>query len=87
MTLTNGTGDVVVDEFGNPITAKYVGDNKFECRGEVKRSSPLALQYLNSCCGKNLITVNGNEYWRFEGQKLSDLRKNWQEDDEDSLNN
>jgi len=82
--LTNGSGDVVVDSLGNPITAKYVGNNKFECRGEVKRSSPLALQYLNEFCGKDMKTVNGNEYWRFDGKKLSDLRKNWQEEDVDS---
>lgn len=80
--LTNGSGEIVQDEYGNAITAKYVGSNKFECRGEVKRSSPLALQYLNSCGGKNMSTVNGNEYWRFNGQKLSSLRENYQEDEE-----
>jgi len=79
--LTNGAGESVVDEYGNAITAKYIGNNKFECRGEVKRSSPLALQYLNSFGGKNMSTVNGNEYWRYNGQKLSDLRKNWHEDE------
>ena len=82
--LSNGSGDVVKDELGNLITAKYVGGNKFECRGEIKRSSPLALHYLNKYCGKDMKTVNGNEYWRFEGKKLSDLRKNWQEEDADS---
>ena len=85
VTLTNGSGEVVVDNLGNPITAKYVGDNKFECRGEVKRSSPLALHYLNECCGKNMQTVNGNDFWRYKGQKLSDLRKNWQEEDSSSI--
>jgi hypothetical protein len=85
VTLTNGSGDVVVDESGNPITAKYVGNNKFDCKGEVKRSSPLALKYLNDLCGKNMTTINGNEYWRFEGQKLSDLRKNWPEDVDENL--
>ncbi len=85
VTLTNGSGEVVKDQMGIPITAKYIGNNKFECRGEIKRSSPLALQYLNDCCGKNLQTINGNDYWRFEGKKLSDLRKNWQEDDSDGI--
>lgn len=80
--LTNGSGEIVQDEYGNAITAKYVGNNKFECRGEVKRSSPLALQYLNSYGGKNMSTVNGNEYWRYNGQKLSSLRENYQEDEE-----
>ena len=80
--LTNGSGEIVQDEYSNAITAKYVGNNKFECRGEVKRSSPLALQYLNSYGGKNMSTVNGNEYWRYNGQKLSSLRENYQEDEE-----
>jgi len=80
--LTNGSGETIVDENGLPITAKYVGNNKLSCRDEVKRSSPLALHYLNKYGGKNLSTVNGNDYWRFNGQKLSSLRENYQEDDE-----
>lgn len=83
--LTNGTGEIVKDEYGNAITAKYVGNNKFECRGEVKRSSPLALQYLNSYGGKSMSTVNGNEYWRFNGQKLSSLRERYQDEEENDL--
>ncbi len=83
--LTNGSGEIVPDENGNAITAKYVGNNKFECRGEVKRSSPLALQYLNSFGGKNMSTVNGNEYWRFNGQKLSSMRENYQEVEEHDI--
>jgi len=80
--LTNGSGETIVDENGLPITAKYVGDNKFNCRDIIKRSSPLALDYLNKYGGKNLSTVNGNDYWRFNGQKLSSLRENYQEDEE-----
>ena len=80
--LTNGTGETIVDENGLPITAKYVGNNKFSCRDEVKRSSPLALHYLNKYGGKNLSTVNGNDYWRYNGQKLSSLREIYQEDGE-----
>lgn len=80
--LTNGTGETIVDENGLPITAKYVGNNKFSCRDEVKRSSPLALHYLNKYGGKNLSTVNGNDYWRYNGQKLSSLREIYQEDEE-----
>lgn len=80
--LTNVSGETIIDERGLPITAKYVGNNKFNCRDEVKRSSPLALHYLNKYGGKNLSTVNGNDYWRFNGQKLSSLRENYQEDEE-----
>ena len=81
--LTNGSGETIVDENGLAITAKYVGENKFNCRDEVKRSSPLALYYLNKYGGRNLSTVNGNDYWRFNGQKLSSLRENYQEEEED----
>ena len=49
---------------------------KFECRGEISRTSPLAKKYLNQYAGMNLTTVNGNEYWYYNGQKLSSLRKN-----------
>ena len=52
---------------------------------EEKHSSPLALHYLNDYCGKNMQTVNGNDFWRYKGQKLSDLRKNWQEEDSSSI--
>lgn len=79
--LTNSSGDVIVDDNGEDVKAIYVGDNKFKCRDEIKRSSPLALKYLNLFAGKNLSTVNGNEYWRFNGQKLSSLRENYQEED------
>lgn len=72
----DGAGKVVVDESGNPVKAKYLGSNKFECRGEIGRSSYFAKLYLNQCVGKNLMTVNGNEYWTYEGQKLTSLRKN-----------
>ena len=74
--LNNGKGEEVVDEHGYPITAKYVGGSKFECRGEIARTSPLAKKYLNMYAGMNLTTVNGNEYWYFKGQKLTSLRKN-----------
>ena len=58
------------------LIAKYIGDNKFECRGEISRTSPLAKKYLNLYAGMNLTTVNGNEYWYYKGQKLTSLRKN-----------
>ncbi|MBR6964437.1 MAG: hypothetical protein IKH86_12550 [Prevotella sp.] len=74
--LRNGKGEEVVDTFGEKITAKYIGDNKFECRGDISRTSPLAKKYLNQYAGMNLTTVNGNEYWYYKGQKLSSLRKN-----------
>ena len=74
--LKNGKGEEVVDEHGEPITAKYVGGGKFDCRGEIARASPLAKKYLNLYGGMNLNTVNGNEYWYYKGQKLQDLRKN-----------
>ncbi len=82
--LTNSSGDEIVDENGEPFTATYVGDNKFNCRNVVKRSSPLALKYLNQYGGKNLSTVNGNEYWRYNGRKLTELRENYQEDSENT---
>ena len=74
--LTNGVGQEVQDENGESITATYIGGNKFECRGETGRTSGLAKKYLNLYGGKNLITVNGNEYWTYKGQKLTSLRKN-----------
>jgi hypothetical protein len=74
--LTNGVGQEVQDENGESITATYIGGNKFECRGETGRTSGLAKKYLNMYGGKNLITVNGNEYWTYKGQKLTSLRKN-----------
>lgn len=72
----DGKRDIVMDENNDPITAKYIGDNRFECRGEIGRSSGFAKKYLNDYGGKNLSTVNGNEYWTYNGQKLTSLRKN-----------
>lgn len=74
--LTNGVGQEIHDENGESITATYIGGNKFECKGETGRTSGLAKKYLNKYGGKNLITVNGNEYWTYKGQKLTSLRKN-----------
>lgn len=74
--LKNGKGEEVVDKNGVPVTAIYVGDNKFDCRGEIARTSPLAKKYLNEFAGMDLKTVNGNEYWYYNGQKLTSLRKN-----------
>jgi len=74
--LKNSKGEEVVDADGETITAKYIGDNRFECRGEISRTSPLAKKYLNLFAGMNLTTVNGNEYWYYKGQKLTSLRKN-----------
>ncbi len=73
---SDGRHEVVVDENGEAITAKYIGGNEFECRGETGRSSYFAKKYLNQHGGKNLSTVNGNEYWTYNGQKLTSLRKN-----------
>ena len=74
--LKNSKGEDVVDDKGLPVTAKYIGDNKFVCRGDIARSSSLAKKYLNEYAGMNLTTVNGNEYWYYKGQKLTSLRKN-----------
>lgn len=74
--LTNGAGQEIHDENDESISATYIGGNKFECRGETGRTSGLEKKYLNLYGGKNLITVNGNEYWTYKGQKLTSLRKN-----------
>lgn len=74
--LTDGSGNEVKDENGEVISAKYIGGNMFECRGEQGRSSYFAKMYLNRYAGKNMQTVNGNEYWYYNGQKLTALRKN-----------
>ena len=74
--LTDGSGIEVKDENGETITAKYIGGNMFECRNESGRSSYFAKKYLNMYAGKNMQTVNGNEYWTYNGQKLTSLRKN-----------
>ena len=73
---SDGKNDVVLDENGEAITAKYNGGNEFECRGDIGRSSGFAKRYLNKYAGKNLVTVNGNEYWYYNDQKLTSLRKN-----------
>lgn len=73
---TDGSRNIVKDSNGEPITAKYIGGNRFECGGETGRSSYFAKTYLNKYGGKNLQTVNGNEYWTFNGKKLTLLRKN-----------
>ena len=74
--LTDGSGNEVKDENGEVITAKYIGENMFKCREEQGRSSYFAKKYLNMYAGKNMQTVNGNEYWTYNGQKLTSLRKN-----------
>ena len=74
--LTDGSGNEVKDENGEVIAAKYIGGNMFECRGESGRSSYFAKKYLNMFAGKNMQTVNGNEYWTYNGQRLTSLRKN-----------
>jgi len=75
--LTDGCGNEIKDnETNEPITAKYIGGNMFECRGEKGRSSYFAKKYLKQYGGKNFNTVNGNEYWTYNGQKLTSLRKN-----------
>lgn len=51
--LTYGSGNEVKDEKGVPITAKHIGDNLFECRGEKGRSSYFAKMFLNRYAGKN----------------------------------
>lgn len=72
----DGDNKIVLDENGEPIKAIYVGSNKFECREETGRSSYFAKMFLNKYAGKDFKTVNGNEYWTFNGQKLTSLRKN-----------
>jgi hypothetical protein len=72
----DGDSKVVLDESGEPIKAKYIGSNKFECREETGRSSYFAKIFLNKYAGKDFKTVNGNEYWTFNGKKLTSLRKN-----------
>lgn len=74
--LTDGSGNEIQDENNETIVAAYIGGNMFECRGETGRSSYFAKKYLNLYGGKNLTTVNGNEYWTYNGQKLTSLRKN-----------
>lgn len=74
--LTDGSGNEVKDANNNLITAIYIGDNMFECRGERGSSSYLAKKYLNLYAGKNFQTINGNEYWTYKGKELSSLRKN-----------
>ena len=73
--LTDGSGNEVKDANNNLITAIYIGNNVFECRGERGSSSYLAKEYLNKYAGKNLQTINGNEYWTYNGKELASLRK------------
>ena len=39
--FTDDSGNEIKDENGVSITAKYIGNNLFECRGEKGRSSNL----------------------------------------------
>ena len=73
---SDGSNKVVKDENGEAIIASYLGDNVFECKGEKGRSSYFAKKFLNMYAEKSLITVNGNEYWTYNGQKLASLRQN-----------
>jgi len=68
--LTDGSGIFVQDENGEKITATYIGSNIFKCREERGSSSYLAKKYLRKS------SVNGNEYWTYNGQKLTSFRKN-----------
>ncbi|MBR5698602.1 MAG: hypothetical protein IKX44_08315 [Prevotella sp.] len=72
----DGSKTVVVDNIGDVVSATYIGGNRFECRGETGRSSYFAKKYLETYAGKKMQTVNGNEYWTYNGQKLTLLRKN-----------
>ncbi len=72
----DGANNAIIDENGEVINAEYIGGNRFSCRDEEGRSSYFAKKYLNLYGGKNLTTVNGNEYWTYNGQKLTSLRKN-----------
>ncbi len=66
--LTKSDGKPFTDVNKEPVKATYIGGNKINCRGEIKCTTPLARKYLNQ-------KVSGNEYWRYEGEKLSSLRK------------
>lgn len=72
--LRNSRGEIVKDGEGLPINAIYIGRNKFECRGAVSHSSPLALKYLTEYAGMKGKSVNGNEHWYYDGKKLTDYR-------------
>lgn len=72
----DGESKIVVDEHDDPVRAKYIGSNKFECKGEIGRSSYFAKIFLNQYAGKDVKTINGNEYWTFNGKKLTSLRQN-----------
>ena len=74
--LINGNGNEVLDDNGKKIIAKYIGNKKFECRGEIARTSPLAIMFLNKYNHMHLTTISGNDYWTYKGKKLSSLRKN-----------
>lgn len=79
VTLTSDGHTIVTDDEGEPITAIYSGNNKFECRGELKTSSYLAKQYINLYAydrngqKREVNTINGNAYWTIEGKRLIDL--------------
>jgi len=72
--LRDSHGEIVKDENGNPVKAVYRGRNKFECKGVISHSSPLALKFLTDYAGMKRTSINGNEHWYYEGRKLTSYR-------------
>lgn len=77
--LTDNGRTNVIDNEGNQIQATYQGNNVFECNGEFKRGSALAIKYINlygvDRNGEKRFTKseNGNNCWTFNGKKLLEL--------------
>lgn len=77
--LTSDGHTYLNDDDGEPIIAVYCGNNKFEYRDEIKSSTYLAKKCINLYAydrngqKKEVVSINGNAYWTFEGKKLTDL--------------
>jgi len=69
----NGRYDVI-DNFGRPVTAKYIGGNKLKCQCVEGSSSRLAILFINTYGKRKNKTYseNGNECWTFNGTKIID---------------
>ena len=50
--------------------------------GRGSNSSFITSSNINDWDSFCIVCNNGNEYWRYNGQKLSSLRENYQEDEE-----
>lgn len=78
-------GDVLTFANDEQLTATVISNKKIDFEGEAQSISASALKVLNRA-GYEWRTVNGWQYWQFDGETLSERRnriESEQTDDED----